>query len=427
MIILKHLTVEHFRLLRQIDLHFPQRGSILIQGPNEAGKSTLFESIYFALYGEPLSIEGARRASTNLDELISYGEKITVVTLAISVGATELLITRTIERGQGQKASLMVRRLGLPEEQAVTSLPIVNQRIIRELGYLDGEALRNAGLIEQKGLGRLERLSGTEREATLRRLLGLEKFTRLKEQFQVTPNDEKLLKESTEQLELAELQARIPEVSTQLGGSEAALDAVAVVEHLSEIDQQEEEIAEQHLALERLEKQRNELKGRQNRIKQLKRANETLGQIIVAYDAMAEAQREMPELERQITELDRREREELPALEQRVRELSELSKSFGTLEHMAADLLTAVNTIKGLEQEAHEFERMQETLKDLDGQIAHAQLLVDEAAQAQNEVEEQNRSGKPRLEARLLRLKALAEKLQALQQEIGRASCRGRV
>ena len=81
MIILKHLTVEHFRLLRQIDLHFPQRGSILIQGPNEAGKSTLFESIYFALYGEPLSIEGARRASTNLDELISYGEKITVVTL----------------------------------------------------------------------------------------------------------------------------------------------------------------------------------------------------------------------------------------------------------------------------------------------------------------------------------------------------------
>ncbi|MGH2479326.1 MAG: AAA family ATPase [Ktedonobacteraceae bacterium] len=189
MIILKHLTVEHFRLLRQIDLHFPQRGSILIQGPNEAGKSTLFESIYFALYGEPLSTEGTRRASANLDELISYGEKITIVTLAIAVGATELLITRTIERGQGQKASLMVRRLGLPEEQAVTSLPIVNQRIIRELGYLDGEALRNAGLIEQKGLGRLERLSGSEREATLRRLLGLEKFTRLKEQFQVTPTD----------------------------------------------------------------------------------------------------------------------------------------------------------------------------------------------------------------------------------------------
>ncbi len=416
MIILKHLTVEHFRLLRQIDLHFPQRGSILIQGPNEAGKSTLFESIYFALYGEPLSTEGGRRGITNLDELISYGEKIALVTLAVSVGATELLITRTIERGQGQKASLVVRRLGLPEEQPTTSLPIVNQRIIRELGHLDGEALRNAGLIEQKGLGRLERLSGSEREATLRRLLGMEKFTRLKEQFQATPADEDLLKESTQQLELARLQARIPEVSTQLGEAEEALDAVTVAEQLTEIDQQEEEIAEQRLALEQLEKQRNDLKGRQNRVKRLKRANETLGQIISAYDAMAEAQREMPELERQITELERREREELPALEQRVRELFDLSKSFGTLERMAADLLTAVNSMKKLEQEAREFERMQETLKDLDGQIEHAHLLVDEAVQAQNEVEEQNRSGKPKLEARLHRLRALAEKLRALQQ-----------
>ncbi|HEU5379175.1 MAG TPA: AAA family ATPase [Ktedonobacteraceae bacterium] len=415
MIILKHLTVEHFRLLRQVDLHFPSRGSILIQGPNEAGKSTLFESIYFALYGEPLSTDSARRGGANLDDLISYGEKIAAVTLAVSVGATELTITRTIERGRGQRISLVVQRLGMPEEQPITSLLIANTRIVRELGHIDGETLRNSDLIEQKGLGRLERLSGAEREATLRRLLGLEKFVRLEEQFKLNPTDERLLKESAEHLKLAELQARIPEVSAQLGETEASLDAVTVADALAEIDQQEEEIAEQQLALEGLEMQRNELKGRQSRVKQLKKANETLGQIIAAYDAMAEAQNEMPELERQITELERREREELPALEQRVRELSELSKSFGTLEHMAADLLTVVNTIKGLEQEVREFERIQETQGDLDAQIAHAQLLVDESVQAQQEVEEQNRSGKPKLEARRLRLKALAEKLQTLK------------
>lgn len=415
MIILKHLTVEHFRLLRQIDLHFPQRGSILIQGSNEAGKSTLFESIYFALYGELLSADGAKRGKTNLDALISYGEKVAVVTLSVSIGATEMTVTRTIERGRGQRVSLVVRRLGMPEEQPITSLLMANARIVRELGYIDGETLRNSGLIEQKDLGRLERLSGAERETTLRHLLGLEKFTRLEEQFKLNPIDEKLLKESVEHTKLAELQARIPEISTRLGETEASLDAVAVVDALAEIDQQEEEIAEQQRALERLEMQRNELKGRQSRIKQLRRANETLGQIIAAYDSMAEAQREMPELERQITELERRERDELPALEQRVRELSELSKSFGTLEHMAADLLTVVNTIKELEQEVREFERIQETQSELDGQIEHAQLLVDESVQAQQEVEEQNRSGKPKLEARLLRLKALAEKLQALQ------------
>ena len=77
MIILKHLTVERFRLLREIDLHFPQRGSILIQGPNEAGKSTLFESIYFALYGESLTSKRKNHSQDEkkrYDDLILYGE-----------------------------------------------------------------------------------------------------------------------------------------------------------------------------------------------------------------------------------------------------------------------------------------------------------------------------------------------------------------
>ena len=51
MIVLKRLRVEALKHLRGIDLRFPRRGSTLIEGPNESGKSTLFEAIYFALYG----------------------------------------------------------------------------------------------------------------------------------------------------------------------------------------------------------------------------------------------------------------------------------------------------------------------------------------------------------------------------------------
>ena len=186
MIILKHFIAEHFRLLRRIDLHFPQRGSILIQGPNEAGKSTLFEGIYFALYGEALSVDANKRGNPHLDELISYGERAATVTLTVTIGATELTVTRIIERGRGQRASLAVRRLGMPEDNTITNVASVNQRIVRELGQINSETLRNSFLIEQKSLGRLERLTGTEREETLRRLLGLEKFTRLAEQFKLT-------------------------------------------------------------------------------------------------------------------------------------------------------------------------------------------------------------------------------------------------
>lgn len=416
MIILKHLTVERFRLLREVNLHFPQRGSILIQGPNEAGKSTLFESIYFALYGEPLATERSKRVQGNLDDLVHYGENDASVMLVLSISATELTITRTIERGKGQKVSLVVRRLGMPEENVITNLAQANARIVSELGQIDSKTLRNSCLIEQKGLERVERLSGQEREAILRKLLGLTRFERLAEQFKLTGDDEQRLVESTRQLELAEVQARIPELSAQLGKLEVALDAIGVSEVLAEVNQQEVEIAEQQLALEQVAVKRDEIKARQSRIQQLKKANATLGEIITAYDAIAEAQREIPELERQITELERREREELPALEQRVRELADLGKSFGTLERMASDLLAAVNTIKELEQEMRAHDYVQETIIDLDGQIEHARLLVDEAMQSQHEVEEQNRSGKPKLEARLQRLQALAEKLAALKQ-----------
>src|SRR2546421_11598044 len=223
MIILKYLAVENFRLLREINLHFPQRGSILIQGPNEAGKSTLFESIYFALYGEPLVSEQRRRT---LDDLVSYGATRAAVTLTLSIGVTEMTITRSIERGQGQQVTLYVQRLGMPEEAVITDVSSANSRIIAEIGNIDGETLRNTCLVEQKDLNRLERLRGSEREATVRKLLGLELLTRLAEQFKVTERDEQLLSESAEHLQLAEIQARIPELSKELGHIETILDAV---------------------------------------------------------------------------------------------------------------------------------------------------------------------------------------------------------
>ncbi len=425
MIILKHLKVEQFRSLRDIDLHFPQRGSMLITGPNEAGKSTLLESIYFALYGEPLAQQHsfphgkwppASTASSfdvSLDDLVFYGETRAVVTLTLSIGATEISITREIEREKGQSVIAQVRKLGMPDEKPIVDLNKANARIITEVGRIDGKTLRNSCYIEQRGLDRLEQLSGREREASLHRLLGLEKLTRLAEQFSLSADDERRLAETTLRLRLAEVQARIPELSNRLGELEAALDAVIVSENLDNIRQQEIEIEEQQQELEHIDARRVELKHSQSRITQLKKTGTIIDDIIVAYDTIAEAQRELPELEYQITELERREREELPALEQRVRELADLTRSFGTLERMASDLLNAVNTTKELEQSIKRQEHLQASLQDLDEQIANVQQIF-EAQQSQHELEEQHRGTRPLLETRLKRLQALTERLDVL-------------
>ena len=413
MIILKHLTVERFRLLRAMNVHFPQRGSILIQGPNEAGKSALVESIYFALYGEPLATRRSKRA---LDDLILYGSDTTNVSLVVSIGATELTIARTIERGQGQHISLLIQHLGMPEAEAITDLAEANARIINELGGLDGETLRNTSLIEQKGLTRLETISGTEREATVRKLLDLETIAKLAEQFQVHPEDEEKLAESIGRLELAKVQARIPQLSDQLEQIEIALDAVRVDELLSDIDQQEIEINELEENLEQIHSRRLELKSSQGRIQQLKKADATLSQIIGSYDDIAEARRELPELEKQIVELERREREELPKIEKRVAELAELTRSFSTLQRMSNDLLTAVDSIKELERDLKEHNEVKQSIKLLDEQIEQEQARLAKVQQAWQDLEERRRTVRPQLEARLQRLRFLSERLLALRQ-----------
>ncbi|HYX51214.1 MAG TPA: hypothetical protein VE843_15815, partial [Ktedonobacteraceae bacterium] len=349
------------------------------------------------------------------DDLILYGENEAHVSLILTIGPSELIIKRTIKRGKGQEISLSVRRLGMPEER-ITNLDAANARIINEIGHIDATTLRNSCLIEQKALNRVEQLSGSEREATLHTLLGLEKLTHLAEQFKVTDEDERLLIESRELLELAEIQSRIPQLSVQLDQLEAALDAVSIREGLVEVEKQEAEIAEQELALGRLRQKREEFKNQQNRIQHLRKAQNILSEIIAAYETIAEAQRELPDLERQLNDIERREVDELPALEQRVQALADLTRSFGTLERMAADLLAAVNTIKNLEQELKEDERIQARLAEIDDQIIQTRLLVDEALQSQQELEAQFRTARPQLEARLQRLQALSDRFTALEE-----------
>ncbi len=426
MIILKHLTIERFRLLRAMNVHFPQRGSILIQGPNEAGKSALIESIYFALYGEPLSSKRGKRA---LDDLILYGSNNANVTLVISVGATELTVARTIERGSGQRVSLQIQHLGTSEIETIESLAEANARIISEMGGVDGETLRNTSLIEQKGLKRLETISGSEREVSVRKLLDLESVAKLAEQFQVYPEDEYKLRESKERLKLAAIQARLPQLSGQLEQIEIALDAVGVDELLCDIDQQETEISELEETLEQIHSQRLELKSAQGRIQQLKKADATLSAIIACYDDIAEARRELPEQERKLADLERREREELPKIEKRVSELGELTRSFGTLQRMSNDLLTAVDTIKELERDLKSYNEVKQNITSIKEQIEQEQGRLASVQHAWQELDERHRTVRPQLEARLQRLSLLSERLtnlgQAEKRYVNRLADRG--
>ena len=91
MIRIKRLYAHDFKQLRQNDLKFPESGRILVQGRNEAGKSTLFEAIFFGLFGKALATEGG--SGRGLDDLIGYDKNKARVELDIAVQPDLPLVT----------------------------------------------------------------------------------------------------------------------------------------------------------------------------------------------------------------------------------------------------------------------------------------------------------------------------------------------
>jgi len=201
MIVLRRLRVAALKQLRDIDIRFPQRGSVLIEGLNEAGKSTLFEAIYFALYGAALVGEDAH---ANLAALMPHGATDADTTLTFQIGDTELEVRRTLTtaRRQAHDAALIVRRPDAPPER-LHGPRAVNDRILQELGGLDGEALRNSCLMEQQALDRIESLSRTDREEAIANLLGLKRLIAIEAELKVTTEERAQVTRLRERLRLA--------------------------------------------------------------------------------------------------------------------------------------------------------------------------------------------------------------------------------
>src|SRR6185312_9062366 len=204
MILLRHLRITAFKHLRDVDLWLPRRGSVLIEGHNESGKSTLFEAIYFALYGRALV--GEHQGQPSLDALIPHGGSRAGVQLAIQIGATELEVMRTLTRGASGKvtptAELRITRPGRPVE-TISAVKAVNDCILNEMNGLDSAVLRNSCLMEQQALDRIETLARADRELAIAKLLGIEAIQRIEGDLRVAKKDEAQLEQARIRLDVA--------------------------------------------------------------------------------------------------------------------------------------------------------------------------------------------------------------------------------
>ena len=238
MIYLTYLKAESFKQLQEIELFFPERCCVLVEGLNEAGKSTLFEAVYFALYGKGLAMRGqgqGERAS-----LIAHRESTAKVELGVRVGDTYLNITRKINRSAG-KSEAEVKVITPDGEEAVSGIRDTNNEILARLNRLDAEALLSSCFVQQKKLGQLEELTRANRQAILLKLLNMDRVTKLKERFRWTIVDERAMQTSRNKHRLAELALKIEQTHAGLKRIEYLLAMAEIHARLEEIDMHNEE------------------------------------------------------------------------------------------------------------------------------------------------------------------------------------------
>lgn len=380
MIRLKRLYAHEFKQLRQVEIHFPDAGRILVQGKNEAGKSTLFEAVFFALFGQALITESGARS---LDDLIGYDQEKALVELDLQVRDRVFKITRTLIRDKSNKWELEITRPDGTVE-AVRANKAVNDRLVSELGF-DAEALLNTCFVEQKKLEKLEGMTKAKREESLSKILNLERLLEMEDKLKLRGEDEKLVTRLTHRVELARAQAELPGVADECERAEAQLkllDLRANVDlAISEMNARTTLDAE----LQELAQQRANLQANVTRVDALDRARQLMAATLIRYDALAQDREQLAALQTERDAIQHAVDEQLPALETRQREIKRLG--------FQAARLTRVEAARG--NATLELQRAQNLQQELEGHLERGKTL--------NETIEQHQA----------RLAALDEKLNA--------------
>jgi len=330
MIRIRRIAAHNFKQLQEVDLHFPPKGRFLIQGKNEAGKSTLFEAIYFGLFGQPLVTEAGTRGA---DDLIAYNAERARVELWVEAPGRTLRIIRTIIRDKPNRWELLIENPNGLEE--INGNLTVNQRIVRELGF-DGEALLNTCFVEQKKLEKLEGMSRQKREESLMKLLNLDQMIRIEQDLKIRREDQLALERAQRRAELARIQADLPQLEHDLDQVEGKLLFIELRNMIASLvaERQAVETLGQEIAA--LGAERTALAAKVNRVEQVLEAGRSLRELQAARTRALEQAQEIARLQAEMAAIQQLAQTGLPALQTRLRGLRRLRRQLQRLKRIQA-------------------------------------------------------------------------------------------
>ncbi|MFQ6013983.1 MAG: AAA family ATPase [Anaerolineae bacterium] len=397
MIRIRRIAAHNFKQLQEVDLHLPEQGRFLIQGKNEAGKSTLFEAVFFGIFGLPLVTEmGTRR----LDDLIHYGMEKARVELWLEARDHLYRIYRTIVRGKPNVWEMDIEGPNGLEE--VRGNDPVNRRIVQELGF-DGEALLNTCFVEQKKLEKLEGMSRAKREESLMKLLNLETMVGMENDFKVRGEDRLALQRCEQRYQLAQIQTELPENERQLAEVEGKLLFIDLQNTVESTLREQQAVLSLEQEIASLIPERDSLEAKVKKIEQLKEGMQALREIRGYLERVDEQRGEIERLEGELGEVEYLQREGLPAVERRLSALGllrsrlvrldlvqtlrdenerrflslseNLAQLKGKREQLQGERNRQTELVASLEKEAVQEQALTDTLKDFEVREALLQWL----------------------------------------------------
>ena len=164
--ILSSLHLENFKKYTAFDIEFGE-GLVGIIGKNGSGKSTIFEAILLALYGEQKS-RGNKELIRNAD---ASTKDAVVVELLFEFEGAEFKVVREF-RGKSLTANAKLFKNG---ELITSGAKEVTASIVK-ITKMSKDAFLHTLFASQKELTSLSSLKNEERKKMIRKLLGLEKI-----------------------------------------------------------------------------------------------------------------------------------------------------------------------------------------------------------------------------------------------------------
>jgi DNA repair exonuclease SbcCD ATPase subunit len=338
------IRANSFKLLTDVELRFPSTGSILIEGRNEAGKSTLFEAIFFALFGKPLP------GGPTVQDLIAYQATEAVVVLEVVVRDTRLSVQRRVRRTKaGASTDARLRVFGADGENVedVKGASAVSARLQQEL-KLDADAFLNSCFVEQKKLDKLEGMSARDRQESMMRLLNLDRMMADEESLRVTMDDQRAIQRVQQRVKLAEVIAEIPVVQERGRVLRKSLAVAALKETLSSLERAQRARAEAETRLAELEPPIRALEERIARIEALRSAESAANLAAAQLGKIDGYIAQIADLRADLTALDRAECQDLPALQVCRRRLGALRGLYARLLALSAEAAEAVVDAEGI-------------------------------------------------------------------------------